>query len=73
MKLKSLEQRYEEDVKSIRQQMGSIIMTLEKLRDQDDINTIASTLYKSGQLKISQVYDGEPVEYAVQESASQRS
>lgn len=53
LKLKALEHRYEEDMKSIRQQMGSIIMTLEKLRDQEDINTIASTLYKSGQLKIS--------------------
>jgi hypothetical protein len=52
MKLKTLEQKYEEDMKSVREQMSSIFIVLEKLRDQKDINMVASTLYRTGQLKI---------------------
>ena len=32
--------------------MSSMLMMLEKLRDQEDINTVASTLYRSGQAKL---------------------
>ena len=51
MKVKTLEQKYEQDMKSIRQQMSSMYVTLEKLRDQRDVDMIATALYKSGQLK----------------------
>jgi hypothetical protein len=50
-RIKNLEQKYEHDMKTIRQQMSSLFMTLEKLKDQRDVNLIATTLYKSGQLK----------------------
>ena len=52
MKLKSLEQKYEQDMKSVRKQISSIFMVLEKFRDQKDIDMVASTLYRTGQLKI---------------------
>src|SRR5262245_48940664 len=52
LKIKTLERKHEEDVKSIRKQVSSLFMMLERLRDQKDINIVASTLYKSGQLKI---------------------
>lgn len=54
LKVNTLEQNYEQDIKSIRQQMSSIFMILEKLRDQKDINMVASTLYRSGHLKMHQ-------------------
>jgi integrase/recombinase XerD len=52
IKLKTLKRKYEQDVESIRKQVSSLFMMLEKLQDQKDINVVASTLYKSGQLKI---------------------
>jgi integrase/recombinase XerD len=54
MKLRTLEQKYEQEIKSIREQMNSMFDVLHELRDQKDINIIASTLYRSGQLKIHQ-------------------
>lgn len=53
-RIKNLEQKYEQDMKTIRQQMSSMFTLLEKLKDQKDINIVASTLYQSGQLKIRQ-------------------
>ena len=39
-------------------------MMVEKLWDEEDINTIASTLYKSGQLKISrEANDGGSIRF----------
>jgi len=53
-RIKNLEQKYEQDMKTIRQQMSSMFTLLEELKDQKDINIVASTLYQSGQLKIRQ-------------------
>jgi len=53
-RIKNLEQKYEQDMKTIRQQMSSMFTMLEKLTDQKDVNIVASTLYQSGQLKIRQ-------------------
>jgi hypothetical protein len=51
-KIKTLERKYELDMKSIREQISSIFIVLGKLRDQKDINMVASALYKTGQLKV---------------------
>lgn len=53
-RIKNLEQKYEQDMKTIRQQMSSMFTLLEELKDQKDINIVASTLYQSGQLKVRQ-------------------
>jgi hypothetical protein len=53
-RVKNLEQKYEQDMKTIRQQMSSMFTLLEELKDQKDINIVASTLYQSGQLKVRQ-------------------
>lgn len=53
-RIKNLEQKYEQDMKTIRQQMSSMFTMLEELKDQKDINIVASTLYQSGQLKVRQ-------------------
>ena len=68
-------QKYEQDMKTIRQQMSSMFTMLEKLRDQEDINTVASTLYKSGQLKINHLGNGDDgrVGYATLDGASHNS
>ena len=50
-RIRNLEQKHEQDIITIRQQMSSMIVTLEKLKDQRDVDMIATTLYKSGQLK----------------------
>jgi integrase/recombinase XerD len=54
IKVRTLEEKYEQDMKSVKEQIGSIFKVLEQLRDQKDINMVASTLYRSGQLKIHQ-------------------
>jgi hypothetical protein len=53
-RVKNLEQKYEQDMKTIRQQMSSMFTLLEELKDQKDINIVASKLYQSGQLKVRQ-------------------
>ncbi|MGH9984912.1 MAG: hypothetical protein ACRD8W_13255, partial [Nitrososphaeraceae archaeon] len=50
-RIRNLEQKHERDIMSIKSQMNSIFTILEKLKDQRDVNLIATTLYKSGQLK----------------------
>jgi hypothetical protein len=55
MKIKTLEEKYRQDMESIKQQMTSMFIMLEKLQDQADINLVASTLYKSRQIKIHEV------------------
>lgn len=50
-RVKNLEKKHEQDMKTINQQMSSLFITLEKLKDQRDVNLIATTLYKSGHLK----------------------
>ena len=52
MKLRNLEQKYEQDIRSVREQMNTLFDVFQELRDQKDINLIATTLYKSGHLKI---------------------
>jgi hypothetical protein len=70
-RIKNLELKYEQDMKLIRQQMGSIFMTLEKLRDQEDINMFASALFKSGQLKSREAAEKDRhEEYAPLKSSS---
>ena len=54
MRVKTLEERHEQDMKAIRQQMSSLFVMLENLKDQKDINIVASTLYRSGHIRIRQ-------------------